>query len=75
MSKNTGSNNPLWLVIGAWSLGAMVASVFILTTVQRPVDTVDNIREDLRIIRLILFFMFSLGVIIWCIGKIMSILM
>lgn len=71
MSKNTGSNNPLWLVIGAWSLGAMVASVFILTTVQRPVDTVDDIREDLKIIRSILVILIFGGVLFWLIGEIM----
>ena len=74
MSKNTGSNNPLWLVIGAWSLGAMVASVFILTTVQRPVDTVDDIREDLKIIRSILGILIFGGVLFWLIGEIMFLL-
>lgn len=50
MSKNTGSN--LWLVIGAWSLGVMVSSVVFMTMFNKPVEKVEDIREDLRIIKM-----------------------
>jgi hypothetical protein len=63
LSKNTGSN--LWLVIGAWSLGVMVSSVVFMTLFNKPVEKVEDIREDLRIIKISI-----LGILLLIIGGI-----
>ena len=61
--------------MGAWSLGVMVSGIVFFTMFNRPVETVDDIRDDLRIIRLILILILTLGMMIWLTGKIMSTLM
>ena len=58
--------------MGAWSLGVMVSGIVFFTMVNRPVETVDDIRDDLRIIRLILILILILGMMIWLTGKIIS---
>ena len=70
MSNNSGNN--LWLVMGAWSLGVMVSGIVFYTMFNRPVEAVDDIRDDLRIIRLILILILIMGVMIWLTGKIIS---
>jgi len=60
--------------MGAWSLGVMVSGIVFFTMFNRPVETVDDIRDDLRIIRLILILILTLGMMIWLIGKITLIL-
>jgi len=64
LSKNTGNN--LWLVIGSWSLGVMVSGIIFFTLFNRPVEKVDDIRNDLRIVKiavLILVMVILVGVI------------
>ena len=58
--------------MGAWSLGVMVSGIVFFTMFNRPVETVDDIRDDLRIIRLILILILILGMMIWLTGKIIS---
>ena len=60
--------------MGAWSLGVMVSGIVFFTMFNRPVETVDDIRDDLRIIRLILILILTMGMMIWLIGKITLIL-
>jgi hypothetical protein len=50
----------------------MVSGIVFFTMFNRPVETVDDIRDDLRIIRLILILILILGMMIWLTGKIIS---
>ena len=61
LSKNTGQNN-LWLVVGSWTLGVMVSGVVFFTIFNRPVEKVDDIRNDLRIVKITILVL--VGIII-----------
>jgi len=49
LSKSSGNN--LWLVVGSWSLGVMVSGIIFFTLFNRPVEKVEDIRQDLSIIK------------------------
>jgi cytochrome b subunit of formate dehydrogenase len=40
------------LVVGSWTLGVMVSGVIFFTIFNRPVEKVDDIRNDLRIVKI-----------------------
>ncbi len=42
----------MWLVVGSWTLGVMVSGVIFFTIFNRPVEKVDDIRNDLRIVKI-----------------------
>jgi len=39
------------LVVGSWSLGVMVSGIIFFTLFNRPVEKVEDIRQDLSIIK------------------------
>tara|TARA_R100001129_G_scaffold174267_1_gene146471 strand:- start:938 stop:1111 length:174 start_codon:yes stop_codon:yes gene_type:complete len=39
-------------VVGSWTLGVMVSGVIFFTIFNRPVEKVDDIRNDLRIVKI-----------------------
>ena len=61
MSSNTGNN--LWLVVGSWTLGVMVSGVIFFTIFNRPVEKVDDIRDDLRVVKIAILILIGLLVI------------
>ena len=64
MSKSSG--NKLWLVVGSWSLGVMVSGIIFFTLFNKPVEKVEDIRQDLSIIKkliLVLIIIIFVGVI------------
>tara|TARA_R110002012_G_scaffold298759_2_gene497394 strand:- start:3638 stop:3850 length:213 start_codon:yes stop_codon:yes gene_type:complete len=61
LSSNTGNN--LWLVVGSWTLGVMVSGVIFFTIFNRPVEKVDDIRDDLRVVKIAILILIGLIVI------------
>ena len=52
MSKSNANN--LWLVIGAWSLGVMVSAVVFLTVFDKPIEKIEDVNYEIRLLRWII---------------------
>jgi hypothetical protein len=69
LSKSTANN--LGLILGSLGVGAIVTGLLFVTFFNRPVEDVDSIRQDLKIIKII-FFVIGAGLMIYGLARLLG---
>ena len=70
--SNSIPNNKIGLMLGTLTVGILISGVIFFSIFHRPIDKIEDLREDIKIIKIILIMIAS-GAVLW-IGKIILIL-